>query len=139
MYITAIEYKSFTGRPRSEATKVRIRIASKLLDSRIGNHGVYSNGWKIDKEDTYEWYVDDNTLLAHDQVIAVKMWVSVMVSCLYDNDNKPVTNKNIKLGRFSVGNTGGSSIFNKVLPEEMAYQDSILTSSGIIKRAIDIR
>jgi hypothetical protein len=139
MYITDTEYKSFTGRPKTEATKVRIRIASKLLDNRIGNHGVYSNGWKIDKDSYDEWYVDNNTLLAHDQVIAVKMWVSVMVSCLYDNDNKPVTNKNVKLGRFSVGNSGESSIFNKVLPDEMAYQDSILISSGIIKRAIDIR
>ena len=139
MYITDTEYKSFTGRPKSEATKVRIRIASKLLDSRIGNHGVYSNGCKIDKNSYDEWYIDNDTLLAHDQIIAVKMWVAVMVGCLYDNDNKPVTNKNVKLGRFSVGNPGGSSIFNKVLPDEMAYQDSILISSGIIKRAVDIR
>lgn len=138
MYITAIEYKSFTGRPRSEATKVRIRIASKLLDSRIGNHGTYDNGWKIDKDDD-TWYVDETIELSHDQKIAVKMWVAVMISCLVDNDNKPVTNKNVKLGRFSVGNSGGNNIFNQVLPEEMNYHDSILISSGIIKRSIDIR
>jgi len=139
MYITDVEYKSFTDRPKSEATKVRIRIASKMLDSRIGNHGVYDDGWKINNSDDDDWYVDNNIELSHDQVIAVKMWVAGMISCLYDNDNKPVTNKNVKLGRFSVGNSGGSNIFNQVLPEEMKYHDSILISSGLIKRAIDIR
>lgn len=138
LYITAIEYKSFTGRPRSEATKVRIRISSKLLDSRIGNHGVYDNGWKIKKSNTI-WYVDNTVRLTHDQIIAVKMWVSTMVSCLCDNNNSPVTNKNVKLGRFSVGNSGGGNVFNQVLPEEMNYQDSILLSSGIINRKIDIK
>lgn len=138
MYITSIEYKSFTDRPSAEATKVRIRIASKLLDSRIGNYGTYSDGWKIDNSDD-TWYVNDTEQVTHDQKIAIQMWVSVMIGCLYDNDNKPATNKNVKLGRFSVGNSGGSNIFNKVLPEEMAYHDSILISSGIIRRAIDIR
>lgn len=138
MYITATEYKSFTGRPKSEATKVRIRIASKLLDSRIGNHGTYSNGWKI-KHSSDTWYVDDTEELCHDQKIAVKMWVSTMVSCLFDNNNLPATNKNVRLGRFSVGNSGGSNTSNQILPEEMNYQDSILISSGIINRKIDIR
>ena len=139
MYITSTEYNSYTGRPATEATTVRIRIASKLLDSRIGNHGTYDNGWKIDKNDDITWKVDDYYELTHDQMIAVKMWVSAMVSCLYDNDDKPITNKNVKLGRFSVGNAGGMSVFNQVLPEEMNYHDSILISSGIIRREIDIR
>ena len=139
MYVTDIEYKSFTGRPSSEATTVRIRIASKLLDSRIGNHGVYDNGWKIDKNDDITWKIDECYELTHDQMIAVKMWVSAMISALCDNDNKPTTNKNVKLGRFSVGNSGGMGVFNQVLPEEINYHDSILISSGLIKRAIDIR
>ena len=138
MYVTDVEYKSFTGRPSAEATKVKIRLASKLLDSRIGNYGTYENGWKIDiSEDP--WEVDGCQELTHDQMIAVKMWVSGMISVLHDGNNKPATSKNVKLGRFSVGDSGGMSVFNQVLPEEINYHDSILISSGLIKRAIDIR
>lgn len=133
MYISAAKYSFLTGRDASEATLMRIRLACKMLDSRIGNHGTNTEGWKIDDSDSDTWYVDDYTEVTQDQKDSIEMWVAKMIETLYLNGDSPSTSKNVRLGRFSVG--AGSSSTNN-LPDEMSYYDSILVSSGIINRNI---
>lgn len=137
MYITASEYASLTGRAAAEATTVRIKIACKLLDSRIGNYPTYENGWKID-DNLSTWYTGNLTELTQDQKEAVQMWIAGMIEYLYLNGNMSSGNNNsIKLGRFSVSKSKNNQ--GKILPDEMGYYDSILISSGIINRSISIK
>lgn len=134
MYISAEQYAFLMGRDASEATIIRIKLACKLLDSRIGNHGTYSSGWKINF-DSDTWYVDEKEVLS-EQKEAVEMWVAKMIQVLYENGDSPETTKNLKLGRFSVGN--GSNTSNANLPSGLELYDSILVSSGLINRNIDL-
>lgn len=131
-YITASEYNSLTGKAASQATTNRLTIASKLLDARIGNYPIFEDGYKIN-----DWYVDVdgiNMLLHQSKIDAVKLWVSNMVSYLYDNnDLPPGTNTGVKLGRFSVSGTSSDS---SSVPDELSYIDNILVSSGIINRKV---
>lgn len=120
MYITSIEYAQLTGKDASEATDNRITMASTLLDSRIGNYPFNSDGYKLD--------VDE---LVTVQSRAVKLWVSQMVSYLYDNDDETPDSENISLGRFSV--SGQSS---QLLPQSMRYADTLLINSGLVKRGV---
>jgi len=136
MYLTAIEYNTYTGRPSSEATTLLIRQACKLLDSRIGNHGIYSNGYKIDATNS-TWYVDNYYIVTTDQKEAVKMWVASMIQEMVINGTTVNNIKGVSLGRFSVQK--GSSSSNQILPSSMGYIDSILISSGIIKRELMIK
>ena len=128
-YITATEYNSLTGKDASQATSNRLYMASKLLDSRIGNYPIFEDGWKI----TSEWKVDMdglNLTLHTSKIEAVKRWVAAMVSYLFENGDKPPsTGSGVKLGRFSVSGTSSSSTS---VPDELSYIDSILVSSGII-------
>ena len=136
MYLTATEYESLTGRAAAEATTVNINIASKLLDSRIGNYGTYSSGWKLNVSSS-TWYVDNFTALTEDQKNAVKLWVSGLITELFIAGGLQANqDKNLKLGRFSVSN--GSSSLSKSLPESMAYYESILVSSGIVNRSVKL-
>lgn len=134
MYISAEKYAFLSGRDGSEATLMRIKLACKMLDSRLGNHGTYDDGYKIDSSDNDTWYIDDYTELTAEQKEAVEMWVAKMIQVLYENGDSPSTSKNVKLGRFSVGNASTSS--NSNLPSEMGYFDSILVSTGLINRNI---
>ncbi|MBN2545693.1 MAG: hypothetical protein WC346_19490 [Methanogenium sp.] len=136
MYLTATEYNTYTGRPSSEATTLLIRQACKLLDSRIGNHGIYSNGYKIDTTNS-TWYVDNYYIVTTDQKEAVKMWVASMIQEMVINGTTVNNIKGVSLGRFSVQK--GSSSSNQILPSSMGYIDSILISSGIIKRELMIK
>ncbi|MFA6711920.1 MAG: hypothetical protein WCS33_04355 [Candidatus Caldatribacteriota bacterium] len=139
MYLTSIEYNTYTGRPSSEATPLLIRQSSKLLDSRIGIHGVYSNGYKIDTfSSATNWYVDNYYIVTEDQKEAVKMWVASMIQEMVISGSISSSNiDSISLGRFSVKK--GSSSSNQILPSSMGYVDSILISSGIIKRRLCIK
>jgi hypothetical protein len=135
MYITSSEYATLTGRAASEATTLRLKIACKLLDSRIGNYPTLSDGYKIRSSDFAIIYQGQYQILHQSKIDAVKMWVAVMISYLTDNGNKPPTvANNIKLGRFSVGKSTPSTSSN--LPGELGFADSILVSSGIINRRI---
>jgi hypothetical protein len=137
MYLTASEYASLTGRSSTEATSIRINIACRLLDSRIGNYGTYNTGWKINNSSS-TWYVNFSTALTADQKEAIKLWIAGMITYLFLNDNNISSPaKNIKLGRFSVGKTNAST--SKLLPDEMNQFDIILVSSGIINRGIGIK
>lgn len=139
MYLTSTEYNTYTGRPSSEATTLLIRQACKLLDSRIGMHGVYSNGYKIDTfSSTSNWYVDNYYIVTEDQKEAIKMWVSSMIQEMVVSGSISSSNiDSVSLGRFSVKK--GSSSSNQILPSSMEYVDSILISSGIIKRRLCIK
>lgn len=132
-YITATEYNNLTGRAAAEATTIRLNMASKLLDSRIGNYGTYSNGYKIDTSLT-TWYVNNFDALTTEQKEAVQMWTAEMVKSLVLNSDSASTNNDLRLGRFSVAKSQNST--GKILPESMGYVDSILISSGIINRGV---
>lgn len=132
-YITATEYNNLTGRAAAEATTIRLNIASKLLDSRIGNYGTYSSGYKIDTSLT-TWYVNNFDALTIEQKEAVQMWTAEMVKNLVLNSDSASTNNDLRLGRFSVAKSQNST--GKILPESMGYVDSILISSGIINRGV---
>lgn len=141
MYITSNEYNTYTGRAASEATTLRITIACKLLDTRIGNYPINEDGYKIN-DDFQVWNCGVLETLHESKQEAVKIWCAKMVSFLYDNNDAPpsIQADNIKLGRFSVGGkTSTSGQQTGLLPSELAYVDSILVSSGIIKRGVKIR
>ncbi len=134
MYITSTEYNTLTGRPAAEATTIRLTMACKLLDGRIGNYAIFNDtGYKI----TSTWTVWDDGLditLNQAKIDAVKMWVASMISYLVDSGGvPPTTSNNIKLGRFSVGKSNSTS---GLVPDELGYVDSILVSSGIINRKV---
>lgn len=134
MYITASDYNNLTGRPASEATVIRLTIACKLLDSRIGNYPTNEDGYKIRDSDWTVFYKGQYQTLHQSKIDAVKLWVATMISFLTDNNNNPPSSaNNLKLGRFSIGKsnqqTSGS---NSMLPGELGFADSILVSSGII-------
>lgn len=152
-YITSSEYAALTGRDSSEASAIRINLASKLLDSRIGNYGIYQSGWKIDTSSS-TWYVspiflpDDrefvnvsNTSYKNEvttgQKEAIQIWVAGMITELYNSDNVASTEDNLKLGRFSVSKSKNSS--SAILPQSMGYHDSILISSGIVERRVGLK
>jgi hypothetical protein len=129
MYITSTEYNTLTGRPASECTNLRLMIACKLLDSRIGNYPT-NNGYKINWTDWVVIYKGQYQTLHQSKIDAVKLWVATMISYLTDNNNKPPSAaNNLKLGRFSVGK---SNVNNSALPNEIIFADSVLISSGII-------
>lgn len=138
MYITAAEYLSLTGRPASEASTYRLTIASKLLDARIGNYIIQDDGYKIDSSTWKVWWNGILTEISQAKKDAVKLWVSQMVSYLTDNNDSPPSNdQNVKLGRFSVGNNSNLNSI-KLIPDSMNFVDSILVSSGIINRAVNM-
>lgn len=139
MYITATEYNTIIGRPATEATNYRITVSSKMLDSRIGNYLIQSDGYKINSSTWKYWWKGVLTDVPTVQKDAVKLWVAQMISFLTDNNNLPANkSNNIKLGRFSVGKNIGSGASLGVLPEQMEFADSILISSGIINRAVNM-
>jgi len=122
-YITAAEYNEITERPQAEATNSRIKHASALLDARIGNYFPDpTTGLKL--------HLDD---LSQAQKDAVKEWVARAVAFLIDNNDAPPSAASISLGRFSV-----QSSQNQGLPDALSFADSILVSSGLIKRAVNI-
>jgi hypothetical protein len=121
-YITSAEYVQITGRSSLEATDARLKRASMLLDSRIGNYLVSEAGWKLDL----------TTLPVH-QVDAVKEWVAQMTAFLYENGDSAPTSASLSLGRFSVTEHGQK---DRLLPESLGFADSVLVSSGVIKRGV---
>lgn len=138
MYITALEYYEITGRPALECTTLRLTIACKLIDSRIGNYPILADGYKIRDSDFAVIYEGQYQILHQSKIDAIKLWVATMISYLTDNNNKPPsTSSNLKLGRFSVGKTSPSN--NSSLPGELGFVDSILVSSGIINRRVNTR
>lgn len=126
MYIDAATYQEFTARDNaSEATDVRVKTASRLLDSRVGNHV------RIDDSDSdYDGYKLDLDSLKSYQKEIVQSWVSWMVAALYLNGDKPSTFANIKLGRFSVTENSGDE--NNEIPEQVRYADMQLKDAGLI-------
>lgn len=137
MYITSTEYGAITGRPVTEATTYRILVSCKLLDSRIGNYLIQSDGYKINSSTWKYWWKGVLTDVPLSQKDAVQLWVSQMVAFLTDNNDLPPNkSNNIRLGRFSVGKNMGASAALGQLPEQLNFADSILVSSGIINRAV---
>lgn len=134
MYITASEYSFLTNRDANEATGMRIKLASKLLDARIGNHYINTDGYKIDTSSS-TWQIDENNITQIEKD-AVQMWMAKVIEYLYQNGDSPEENKNVKLGRFSVGNSSTSTGSN--LPDAIKLYDSILVSSGIVNRNISL-
>ncbi len=125
-YLTASEYNSISDRPQAEATTARINRASLLLDARIGNYlPDEDTGWKLD--------IDN---LPKNQENAVKEWIAQMVAFLYDNGDVAPTAASLSLGRFSVTEHGQKG---QILPEALNFADSILVSSGIIKRGVNVK
>ena len=126
MYITEAEYTQLTGRDgEQEAVEHRIRMASTLLDARIGQYVYLPSGWKLDVA----------TLPEH-KASAVKSWTAQMVALLFDNNDHPPKTETVRLGRFSVtehGQTGQS------LQEQMLYVDSVLVSARMVKRQVRLR
>ena len=122
-YLTANEYNSITGRPQSEAPDSRIKRASLLLDARIGNYLPDKiTGMKLDTEH-----------LPVFQSNAVKEWVAQMVAFLYENNDAAPSTSSITLGRFSVTEHGQQG---KILPEPLIFADTLLASSGLIRRGV---
>jgi hypothetical protein len=122
MYLTAAEYYSITERPTAEATNARIKLACQLLDARIGNYTRETDGWKLDLDDLLDYKVD-----------AVKTWVAYMIAYLKDNGDKAPSSASLHLSKFSVTEKGQS---NMGLPEELAFVDAVLVSSGVINRRV---
>ena len=120
MYITSIEYTALTGNDAAEATDNRITMASTLLDNRIGNYPINALGYKLTIADLHVI-----------QSRAVKLWVSQLVSFLYDNDDATPDSDNVTLGRFSV-----SKQSSQLMPRSMGYADTLLVNSGLIKRGV---
>lgn len=134
MYINSTEYNTLTGRSSSECTTIRLKIACNLLDSRIGNYAINSDGYKI-RSDWTIFYKGQYQELHQSKIDAVQLWVATMISYLVDNNNNPPSAaSNLKLGRFSVGKSTPSNSSN--LPSELGFADSILVSSGIINRKV---
>lgn len=122
-YITASEYNSITERDQAEATNARIKRASLMLDARIGNHI---------PDETTGLKLDVDKLSKHRQN-AVKEWVAQMVMFLYDNGDVAPSAAHLSLGRFSTTSHGQG---NQVLPVELNFADSILVSSGVVRRGV---
>lgn len=123
MYITDAEYHEITGRDASEAIAGRIKLATQLLDARIGpRERDIMTGLKLDVD----------TLPVH-QKDAVKAWCAHMIAYLVDNGDKAPTTETLSLGRFSVTEHGQKET---LVPEEVAFADAILASSGLITRAV---
>ena len=126
MYLTSNEYSEITGRLEAEATKQRIKLASMLLDARIGNYIHNSDGWKLDL-----------TTLENFKSNAVKQWVAYMIAYLFDNNDEAPVSSSVTLGRFSAGM--GSERKQAVLPEQLNFADSVLISSGLVIRGVDVK
>ena len=122
MYINEAEYGKITDRPYTEATGARIQMASMLLDSRIGNHPILTTGYKLNV-----------STLPVVQKNAVQTWVACMVAFLTDNNDTAPSGASVTLGKFSVVENQQSK---NLLPEELGFADSILVSSGVIKRGV---
>lgn len=122
MYLTATEYAQLTGRNWREATDARLQRASMLLDARIGNYPVLASGWKLDLLSMPVY-----------QVNAVKEWVAQMTAFLYENGDSAPTSASLSLGRFSVTEHGQK---DRLLPESLGFADSVLVSSGLIRRGV---
>jgi hypothetical protein len=154
-YITSSDYNSTTGRDSSEATTERLLLASKLLDSRIGNYATWSTGYKIDNSSS-TWYVkpafyDPNLnyvgnsnihkiKVTQAQKDAIKLWVAAMITELYNSSNNMAgSGSNVKLGRFSVNKGSSQNNPSQILPQSMGFHDSILIDSGIIARKVELR
>ena len=120
-YITANEYNDITDADVSGAISSRLKRASRLLDSRIGNHK-YDNEFKLDIESLPDY-----------QKAAVKEWVAWMVFALNKNNDSVEVNESVKLGRFSVTQRQGK---NEMIPDSLVYADSVLKSSGIVKTGV---
>ena len=122
-YLTDLEYNQMMDRPQAEATAARIRRASMLLDTRIGNYVPdEKTGMKLDVEN----------LPAH-QSSAVKEWVAQMVAYLFDNGDSAPSAASITLGRFSVTEHGQQG---RILPESLGFADALLISSGLVQRGV---
>lgn len=123
-YITSAEYAQLTGRNWREATDARLQRASMLLDARIGNYPVLASGWKLDLLSMPVY-----------QVNAVKEWVAQMTAFLYENGDSAPTSASLSLGRFSVTEHGQK---DRLLPESLGFADSVLVSSGLIRRGVKV-
>lgn len=125
VYITDTDYQIVTGRDKAEATVPRCKVATQLLDSRIGPRERGEDGLKLDLD----------KLPSH-QVDAVKTWCAWMIAYLVDNGDRAPTTETITLGRFSVTEHGQR---DAVIPEEMDFADGILRTSGLVNRLARIR
>lgn len=131
-YIDAATYASLTGKDASEATDARLKLASRLLDNRIGNYIRIDdsdsdyNGFKLNLDKLKSW-----------QKEAVQQWVAWMVSALYANGDAPDTFQQIRLGRFSV--TENSEDENNTLPNQVKYADMLLRDAKIINTQVRSR
>lgn len=126
-YITAAEYNQETGRPQAEATDYRLKMASKLLDSRIGL-------WPEPESGEFKLDLSGSELTGR-QIAAVKSWTAWMVAALVDNDDSIQVNESIKLGSFSVTARDGK---NELIPDQLQFADQILVDSRMIRRRVRI-
>lgn len=121
MYITPEAYQEITGRDKAEAIAGRIKMATQLLDARIGpRQRDIMTGLKLDLAGLPVYQQD-----------AVKAWCAYMIGYLTDNGDKAPTTETLSLGRFSVTEHGQK---NSIIPEELGYADGVLESSGLVNR-----
>ena len=122
-YIEETDYAASTGRSDAEATDVRIKRASRLLDTRIGcwtrkTSGTYL-GWKLDLSDFDDYRSE-----------AVQEWVAWMVAALFDSDDVMESGgDSIKLGKFSVSR----STMKTGMPAKLQYVDAQLVDANMVK------
>jgi len=125
MYLEENEYAQITNRDISEALEYRIKLASRLLDSRIGYYeSDETTGYKLDLDK-----------LPHNQQRAVKIWVAWMIAYLATHNDQAPSAESITLGRFSVSQGEGSNY----LPDQMLFAEFILSSCGIINRKVRVK
>jgi hypothetical protein len=131
-YIDAARYNAITGRTTTEASDQRLLMASRLLDSRVGNYV------RIDDDtNAYDGFkLDLDTLRAY-QKEAVEHWVAWMVAALFIGGDAPNTFQNIKLGRFSI--TENASQQDKTLPNLVEFADIQLKDAKIINTHVKTR
>ena len=131
-YIDAATYASLTGKDASEATDARLKLASRLLDNRIGNYIRIDdsdsdyNGFKLNLDKLKSW-----------QKEAVQLWVAWMTAALHVGGDAPDTFQQIRLGRFSV--TENSVTENSTLPNQVKYADMLLRDAKIINTHVRSR
>ena len=138
MYLTAEEYEEITGKPEEEATEQRLKYASQLLDSRIGDR-FRKRGLPYPFEDQFRYPQDQEFTLEMDRLYtyqkdAVKSWVAWMVSYLAENNDQAPSTASVSLGRFSVTHSEQS-----IIPESMRMADAVLASSGLVSRKVKVR
>jgi len=125
MYLTQSEYTDITGKTTTED---KLRLASHLLDARIGAYCTLANGYKLDK-----------SRLNEKQTFIVEQWVAEMAKTVTDTGGAVQQGADsISIGRFDV-DYGGITANDGLVPESLRYYDQLLVDSDLINRKLRIK